>query len=446
LIISPGVAMAASIYDQAYRVTNSISLSNTASGSRGACVRLDYSTNWATLFDQASNPHSGQQAVISDLKNSYSIAVESGRIGVSMFDVSSDGYSGIHIFWTEDSSLILNWEGNQNWSTVMPSGNNVKSIAFVTQAVWLGNSNCNPYVPFALSLRPLSTDSSGDYKNFFVNTNSPNYPNSYEGELVRTEPPAAKYVAGGDSFSSGDGNELFEYGTDVSTVNGCHRSTLAYPRLLQNELDMPTAFVACSGATTANVVGGQWNEPAQIDALSDDTEIVTLTIGGNDVQFIDFVLACSWDCGQDTTVYDAMMDRINDPDFKANLVATYKTILNAAPEADLYVGDYPYLSAENAGMCVGLDFSTAREVQTALNNVIHDAIQAVRNDTSYAHRWNIHHVYTNQTGSPFIGKHLCSGGAEDFHGIVAPPNMEYSLHPNVNGQADYAAVFAEAIG
>lgn len=144
-------------------------------------------------------------------------------------------------------------------------------------------------------------------------------------------------------------------------VNECHRSSLAYPRLLQNALNLgPTAFVACSGAATANVqYGGQWNESAQVDVLSDETKIVTLTVGGNDVGFGDYALGCVVACGPGTPIYTAMMDGIEQPAFKANLVSTYEAILEKAPNADLYVADYPYLAEEDAAACQGLDFSGA---------------------------------------------------------------------------------------
>ncbi len=43
----------------------------------------------------------------------------------------------------------------------------------------------------------------------------------------------------------------------------------------------------CSGATTTQVLhGGQYFQGPQIDALSNDTQIVTLTTGGKDIFYI----------------------------------------------------------------------------------------------------------------------------------------------------------------
>ena len=123
-----------------------------------------------------------------------------------------------------------------------------------------------------------------------------------------------EYVAMGDSYSSGEGIEPFLSGTDKSSQgeNKCHRSQAAYPLLLEGDtgLDLNlTAFVACSGAITSNITGtGQWGEPSQLDALSESTDVVTLTIGGNDIGFESVLTACSrfntppsnWIFNQDT--------------------------------------------------------------------------------------------------------------------------------------------------
>lgn len=141
------------------------------------------------------------------------------------------------------------------------------------------------------------------------------FPEGYGGTAVPTNPPTAKYVAAGDSYSAGEGSPPFEVGTDVSNVNGCHGSPQAYPRLLQNSLNLgATAFVACSGATTSNITGnGQWNEPVQVDALTSQPERITLTIGGNDAGFPEYVQGCFVACGPSgpgAALYNAMIDGI----------------------------------------------------------------------------------------------------------------------------------------
>jgi hypothetical protein len=117
-------------------------------------------------------------------------------------------------------------------------------------------------------------------------------------------PPPFTYVALGDSYSSGEGNPPFDDGTDVfkSTgkrdrrLNGCHRSAVAWPRQLGATSD---THLACSGATIPDLYSAQEGlAPDNVDQISrlrtvelslaksgDHVDLVTLTIGGNDVGF-----------------------------------------------------------------------------------------------------------------------------------------------------------------
>ncbi len=106
--------------------------------------------------------------------------------------------------------------------------------------------------------------------------------------------PAAPsdYVALGDSFSSGEGNPKYDPGTDVS-ADRCHRSPVAYPHLLAQGSGGWSLgaddFVACSGSTVQNVVYGQtsssFSEGSQLSKLNGSTSKVTISVGGNDVDF-----------------------------------------------------------------------------------------------------------------------------------------------------------------
>ncbi|HET8884491.1 MAG TPA: SGNH/GDSL hydrolase family protein [Candidatus Saccharimonadales bacterium] len=267
--------------------------------------------------------------------------------------------------------------------------------------------------------------------------------------------PSAKlqYVAMGDSYSSGEGVEAFIVGTDVADVNGCHRSQHAYPKVLAENtaysswgLEL-TDFVACSGATMNDVRGieegdsaGSWNEPAQIASLTEDTDVVTLTIGGNDIGFKNYLMACITECGTNSTVYNQTMANILSQTFEDDLEATYTDILEAAPNVEVYVASYPNVTAENAGSCgVFLDFSSARNVQDALNNQIQGAVARVKLNVSGAEK--LHYIDANYSTTPFLNRHLCNGTQlEFFNGAVGSPNTEYSVHPNQLGQAAYAEV------
>ena len=61
----------------------------------------------------------------------------------------------------------------------------------------------------------------------------------------------------------------------------------AYPQQLAKMLSLSIEDMTCSGATTTHVLhGGQYFQGPQIDALGEDTQLVMLTTGGNDISYI----------------------------------------------------------------------------------------------------------------------------------------------------------------
>lgn len=138
---------------------------------------------------------------------------------------------------------------------------------------------------------------------------------------VRGSAPIMEYVALGDSYQSGEGSYEYFGGTDVADRNLCHRSLTAYPRLLGSDgtVEDRLSFWACSGSTipdlSSKVVregstgGPVWDDPmratfdesvptqpeqrlSQLDRLSDRTRLVTVGIGGNDMQFVSVLADC----------------------------------------------------------------------------------------------------------------------------------------------------------
>jgi len=396
---------------------------------------------WSGYLPQCANfPDTWQSAIEADSR--FTASTSWAAFKRDWYSVPFDGYPGLVVVWNQSSSIYFDGNG------VDDSGNGlaIPSVASFYKVTTSG-------------LVDVSSSLGGGWGaiTFFdVNCIQDTHNVQYRGwvgyhysDAVKNNQGLVEYVGMGDSYSSGEGNTPFEPGTDQNGVNGCHRSSLAYPSLLRNspELDLgATAFVACSGATTASVTdSGQWNEPSQADALTSSVKVITLTIGGNDVGFPEYAQGCSVACGPSgpgAMLYNAMMNGINQPAFKDNLVYTYEKVLNEAPNADLYVADYPYLVSSSTTACWGFDFSGAYAIQTALNNVIQDAVGEVS-----ANNTRIHFVEVNYSGSPFENGLLCGGTSSSlFYGPIAPPDTEYSFHPNVAGQAAYAEVFREAIG
>jgi lysophospholipase L1-like esterase len=168
-----------------------------------------------------------------------------------------------------------------------------------------------------------------------------------------------RYVAMGDSYSSGEGT--YEY---INTGNSCHRSNKSYVGFVAEKLELgDPLFVACSGAMTddfyvANPKNA--NEPAQLERLNSNSAVVTLTIGGNDLGFDKILRRClnypgngGFGCSKDQVLRRSVDDRMAMLSGRAagsvdgrvvhKLADLYKDIKARAPQAKIYVGGYPRL-------------------------------------------------------------------------------------------------------
>lgn len=79
--------------------------------------------------------------------------------------------------------------------------------------------------------------------------------------------------------------------------------------------------VACTGTTTTNILEGQKvfmvrPVPPQVDVLSRNTKLVTLSIGGNDIDWWGLISSCfpSWSTAdaRDAVFVSEFFDRFND--------------------------------------------------------------------------------------------------------------------------------------
>jgi lysophospholipase L1-like esterase len=97
-------------------------------------------------------------------------------------------------------------------------------------------------------------------------------------------PPAGlAYVAIGSSFAAGPGITPGEAGSP----SGCARSANNYANDLARDIGADLTDVSCSGATTDDVLTDtQDGQPPQIDAVGAGTQLVTVTIGGNDIDYL----------------------------------------------------------------------------------------------------------------------------------------------------------------
>lgn len=280
-----------------------------------------------------------------------------------------------------------------------------------------------------------------------------------ESSIAVADTPVAQpnYVAMGDSYSSGEGVEPFEDGTYGTGSNMCHRSTQAYARLLANDsslnLDLGSnGFAACSGAKTNAVTVSYNGEAPQLSKITANTKIITMTLGGNDMEFADYAKQCILhDCsGADSA---AAVRRIV-TNVIPNMNSTLTQINNRLDELDnsdatvLVVG-YPQLLPTSTFNTViagcswlngGRELRAIRNVTTLLNT-------AIKNETVAAGS-NFRFVSATETDSPFAGHEICkTGNTWYFYNVVALPldKQIYTFHPNAQGQQAYATLIKDYI-
>jgi lysophospholipase L1-like esterase len=265
------------------------------------------------------------------------------------------------------------------------------------------------------------------------------YPRS---ALFATLNAQVQHVALGDSYSAGEGLPPFIAPTDNNGGNGCDRSqSNAYPELLASDLAFSLrAFVACSGATSDEVYTGKNSEPSQLDSLDANTDIVTITVGGNDVGFADFAAECVvGTCDAASSQYQNTLNEI-DNYLQDNLELLFGRIRAAAPNAAIKVIGYPKVVPSSGGSCPTYISSGEQiaidTVITGLNNKLYAAVQ----NSGVGFQF----IDPTMTGSPFEGHSLCDGPNSYFFGLDIAEHR-FSFHPNANGQVAYEELIANLI-
>lgn len=96
-------------------------------------------------------------------------------------------------------------------------------------------------------------------------------------------PSGSTYVALGSSFAAGPGITTLA----ADSPGRCGQSSDNYPRQLARALKLNLVDRSCGGATTVDVLKiGPLGQPPQVDGLTADARLVTVTIGGNDVRYM----------------------------------------------------------------------------------------------------------------------------------------------------------------
>jgi lysophospholipase L1-like esterase len=232
------------------------------------------------------------------------------------------------------------------------------------------------------------------------------------------------YVALGDSYSSGVGA-----GDYISSSGSCDRSTNAFPEQWA-DANAPASFVsvACSGATTADVLS------SQVSALSASTTLVSITIGGNDAGFSSVMETCVLSFTSSCLNAVKAAEAFIAGQLPARLDTTLQAIAAHAPNAKVVVLGYPDLyDLSKSGSCIGL----STQDRTALNQGAGDldgALQAAAQAN--------HDTFADVRGQ-FAGHEICD--SDNWLHSVDIFAISSSYHPTAAGQdLGYLPVFTAA--
>jgi lysophospholipase L1-like esterase len=209
--------------------------------------------------------------------------------------------------------------------------------------------------------------------------------------------------------------------------------------------------VSCSGATTENITGPQsvplGKNPPQLDALSAGTELVTVSIGGNDIGFGDIVTECARRsplqptgsaCKDHYTAggTDQLAQRIDEaaPEVAAVLAA----IDERSPDARVLLVGYPAILPDEGPGCFPVvpfspgDVAYLREVEKGLNAMLAD--EAAAAGTGFV-----------DTYTPSIGHDACQPpGTKWIEGLV-PTAPAAPVHPNALGMKEIGGIVVDAL-
>jgi lysophospholipase L1-like esterase len=252
------------------------------------------------------------------------------------------------------------------------------------------------------------------------------------GVLPATAAPASpmkksmvgsRYVALGDSFAAGQGAGRY--------LNTCYQSTKGYPALLDavRGIDL-VGNASCSGYTTKDV---RDNLP---HSLNRSTRLVTLTVGGDDLNVAAVEQACTPvpgpTCGPEITAALALLTTGSGTpsELFKRLAKSFTCIAAAAPHARILVTDYPHLFETPAANDPNRD--TILEINQAtdlLNGTIQGAAKSAGKSFTFV-----------DVAWPFMGHGI--GGSGVLWINPAGPDV---FHPNALGYVAYESAVQAAL-
>jgi lysophospholipase L1-like esterase len=255
-------------------------------------------------------------------------------------------------------------------------------------------------------------------------------------------PAPLRYVAMGDSYSAASGN----IPPDPTAAPQCLRSTANYPHVLAKQIGAQLTDVTCGGAETKDYFQSQYQGvPPQLNALSSNTQLVTMTIGGNDSGvFINSIVDCGLaglsTGGQGTPCKDKYGSQFTDTIKKTtypSLVKALKAVRAKAPKARVAILGYPWIvpataaeaKADNCFTKLPVaygDVPYLRNEQAVLNDAVRRAAAAT--GATYV---NMNQVSNHHDACKPIGVRWIEPVLQGTNPVI--------VHPNAFGESRMAA-------
>ena len=259
--------------------------------------------------------------------------------------------------------------------------------------------------------------------------------------------PVGPVVALGDSYTAGDILPL----SLTSQPVGCLRSPKSYPVQVAKALGAELVYAACGGAGVKEMTQAQptylGTNPPQLNALAPDDRLVMLTLGGDDMGFLNvlhecmklsitnpFGSPCESHYTSGGTDQLAALVAAEAP----SLAAVLAEIRARAPSARVLMVGYPDMFPQQGGCWPAVpitagDVAYLRGIEARINGMLAQAAAAA-GDTFVD-------TYTPTTGHDFCQ----APWARDVEGLL-PSSLTAPFHPNARGQAAMAAAILAALG
>lgn len=245
-----------------------------------------------------------------------------------------------------------------------------------------------------------------------------------------------RYVALGDSYSAASG----VLPPDLSAPPQCLRSILNYPHVVAHQTGAELIDVTCGAAETSHFFSSQYPGVApQLDAVNKDSQLVTMTIGGNDSGvFINSILSCGAaglsTLGQGSPCKDrygsSFEDTIRSTTYPS-LVNALRAVRAKAPRAKVGILGYPWIMPATGGCFDRMpvaqgDVPYVRGIQATLNDAVRRAAAAT--GATYV---NLNTVSNGHDACQPLGVRWVEPVLQGTNAVV--------VHPNALGESQMAA-------